>query len=28
MLDNAHVMDPTAVNNEKYQTAWQNLTSA
>ena len=28
MLDNAHVIDPTALNNEKYQTTWQNLVSA
>jgi spermidine/putrescine transport system substrate-binding protein len=28
MLDNAHVIDPTALNNEKYQTTWQNLISA
>ena len=28
MLDNVHVIDPTALNNEKYQTAWQNLISA
>ncbi len=28
MLDNAHTIDPTALNNEKYQTAWQNLISA
>ena len=26
--DNVHVIDPTALNNEKYQTAWQNLISA
>ena len=28
MLDNVHVIDPTALNNEKYQTTWQNLISA
>jgi spermidine/putrescine transport system substrate-binding protein len=28
MLDNAHVIDPTALNNEKWQTTWQNLISA
>ncbi|HEY1564763.1 MAG TPA: spermidine/putrescine ABC transporter substrate-binding protein [Gaiellaceae bacterium] len=28
MLDNAHIIDPTALNNEKYQTTWQNLISA
>jgi spermidine/putrescine transport system substrate-binding protein len=28
MLDNAYVIDPTALNNEKYQTTWQNLISA
>jgi spermidine/putrescine transport system substrate-binding protein len=28
MLDNAHVIDPTSLNNEKYQTTWQNLISA
>jgi spermidine/putrescine transport system substrate-binding protein len=28
MLDNAHVIDPNALNNEKYQTTWQNLISA
>jgi spermidine/putrescine transport system substrate-binding protein len=28
MLDNVHTVDPTALNNEKYQTAWQNLISA
>ncbi len=28
MLDNAHTIDPTALNNEKYQTTWQNLISA
>ena len=27
-LANAHVIDPTALNNEKYQTTWQNLISA
>jgi spermidine/putrescine transport system substrate-binding protein len=27
-LDMAHTIDPTALNNEKYQTAWQNLISA
>jgi len=27
-LDNAHTIDPTALNNEKYQTTWQNLISA
>ncbi|MDQ2910810.1 MAG: spermidine/putrescine ABC transporter substrate-binding protein [Actinomycetota bacterium] len=27
MLDNVHTIDPTALNNEKYQTAWQNLVS-
>src|SRR6266568_4108579 len=24
MLDNVHTIDPTALNNEKYQTTWQN----
>jgi hypothetical protein len=24
----AHTIDPNALNNEKYQTAWQNLISA
>ena len=28
MLDNVHIIDATALNNEKYQTAWQNLISA
>jgi len=28
MLDNVHVIDPTALNNQKYQTTWQNLISA
>jgi spermidine/putrescine transport system substrate-binding protein len=28
MLNNVHTMDPAAVNNEKYQTTWQNLISA
>ncbi|HJQ49777.1 MAG TPA: spermidine/putrescine ABC transporter substrate-binding protein [Gaiellaceae bacterium] len=28
MLDNVHVIDPNALNNEKYQTTWQNLISA
>jgi spermidine/putrescine transport system substrate-binding protein len=28
MLNNVHTMDPAAVNNEKYQTNWQNLISA
>jgi len=28
MLDNAHTIDPNALHNEKYQTAWQNLISA
>jgi spermidine/putrescine transport system substrate-binding protein len=28
MLDNAHTIDPNALNNEKYQTVWQNLISA
>jgi spermidine/putrescine transport system substrate-binding protein len=28
MLDNAHTIDPNALNNEKYQTTWQNLISA
>jgi spermidine/putrescine transport system substrate-binding protein len=28
MLDRVHVFDPTALNNEKYLTAWQNLISA
>jgi spermidine/putrescine transport system substrate-binding protein len=27
MLDNVHVFDATALNNEKYLTAWQNLIS-
>jgi spermidine/putrescine transport system substrate-binding protein len=28
MLNNVHTIDPNALNNEKYQTAWQNLVSA
>jgi spermidine/putrescine transport system substrate-binding protein len=28
MLDNVHVIDPNSLNNEKYQTTWQNLISA
>ena len=28
MLDNVHTIDPNALNNEKYLTAWQNLVSA
>ncbi len=28
MLNNVHTIDPTALNNEKYQTTWQNLISA
>jgi spermidine/putrescine transport system substrate-binding protein len=28
MLDNVHTIDPKALNNQKYQTTWQNLTSA
>jgi spermidine/putrescine transport system substrate-binding protein len=28
MLDNVHTIDPTALNNEKYLTVWQNLISA
>jgi spermidine/putrescine transport system substrate-binding protein len=28
MLENVHVIDATALNNEKYQTTWQNLISA
>jgi len=28
MLDNIHLFDPKALNNEKYLTAWQNLISA
>jgi spermidine/putrescine transport system substrate-binding protein len=28
MLDNVHTIDPTALNNQKYQTTWQNLISA
>ncbi|HUZ15758.1 MAG TPA: spermidine/putrescine ABC transporter substrate-binding protein [Gaiellaceae bacterium] len=28
MLDAAHTIDPEALNNEKYQTTWQNLISA
>ncbi|TMK79604.1 MAG: spermidine/putrescine ABC transporter substrate-binding protein [Actinobacteria bacterium] len=28
MLDNIHLFDPSALNNEKYLTAWQNLISA
>jgi spermidine/putrescine transport system substrate-binding protein len=28
MLDNVHTIDPTALNNEKYLTTWQNLISA
>jgi spermidine/putrescine transport system substrate-binding protein len=27
-LDNVHTIDPTALTNQKYQTAWQNLISA
>src|SRR5437764_2145196 len=27
MLDNVHIIDATALNNEKYQTTWQNLVS-
>jgi spermidine/putrescine transport system substrate-binding protein len=27
-LDSAHTIDPAALNNEKYQTTWQNLISA
>ena len=27
MLNNVHTIDPTALNNEKYQTTWQNLIS-
>ncbi|HJU37565.1 MAG TPA: spermidine/putrescine ABC transporter substrate-binding protein [Gaiellaceae bacterium] len=27
-FDSAHTIDPNALNNEKYQTAWQNLISA
>jgi spermidine/putrescine transport system substrate-binding protein len=27
MLDKVHTIDPTALSNEKYQTAWQNLIS-
>jgi spermidine/putrescine transport system substrate-binding protein len=28
MLDNVHVIDPEALNNQKYQETWQNLISA
>jgi spermidine/putrescine transport system substrate-binding protein len=28
MLNNVHTIDPAALNNQKWQTAWQNLTSA
>jgi len=28
MLDNVHVIDPSALSNEKYLTAWQNLVGA
>ncbi|HEU5216747.1 MAG TPA: spermidine/putrescine ABC transporter substrate-binding protein [Gaiellaceae bacterium] len=28
MLNNVHTIDPKALNNEKYQTTWQNLISA
>jgi spermidine/putrescine transport system substrate-binding protein len=28
MLNNVHTIDPNALNNEKYQTTWQNLISA
>jgi spermidine/putrescine-binding protein len=28
MLDNVHLFDPTALTNQKYLTAWQNLISA
>jgi spermidine/putrescine transport system substrate-binding protein len=28
MLDNVHTIDPAALNNEKYLTAWQNLVGA
>jgi spermidine/putrescine transport system substrate-binding protein len=28
MLNNVHTIDPAALNNEKYQTTWQNLISA
>jgi spermidine/putrescine transport system substrate-binding protein len=28
MLDNVHIIDAKALNNEKYQTTWQNLISA
>ena len=28
MLGNVETIDPTALNNEKYQTTWQNLISA
>jgi spermidine/putrescine transport system substrate-binding protein len=28
MLDNVHIIDANALNNEKYQTTWQNLISA
>jgi len=27
MLNNVHTIDPKALNNEKYQTTWQNLIS-
>jgi spermidine/putrescine transport system substrate-binding protein len=28
MLDNVHIFDAKALNNQKYQTTWQNLVSA
>jgi spermidine/putrescine transport system substrate-binding protein len=28
MLDNVHIIDASALNNQKYQTTWQNLVSA
>jgi len=28
MLNNVHTIDPNALQNEKYNTAWQNLISA
>jgi spermidine/putrescine transport system substrate-binding protein len=28
MLNNVHTIDPSALNNEKYQTTWQNMVSA
>ena len=28
MLNNVHTIDPKALNNQKYQTTWQNLIAA